>query len=285
MSHYKITLLYTGNNNGNLKNCECTKKSLGGLSQRKTIVDKIRKEEKVLLIDSGDFLGTFSNPSRNEYVIKAYELLEYDAVNIGDQEFIEGITFFNEKVKKTKLPLLSLNIITLDDKTIVSPYIIKKIDGVNFGIIGINTYENFEFVPEDITKKLKIESYIDAIKKSLSEIKSKSDVIIILSHIGYDKNVELAKSLNGFDIIVSSHFGKELAKPEKINGKIIVQSGVEGEYLGKLALYFDKNKKIANYEGELIPITQKINKNEKVEKIVAEYFYQFEREKPYDKNY
>jgi 2',3'-cyclic-nucleotide 2'-phosphodiesterase (5'-nucleotidase family) len=77
----------------------------------------------------------------------------------------------------------------------------------------------------------------------VKELQPKTDLIILLSHLGYPKDVELAQTVSGIHFIIGSHTGINFPHPPIINNKtIILQTGPKGMYAGRLDLTFDNHE-------------------------------------------
>ena len=67
----------------------------------------------------------------------------------------------------------------------------------------------------------------------VKELQPKTDLIILLSHLGYPKDMELAQTVSGIQLIIGSHTGINLPHPPLINNKtIILQTSPKGMYAG-----------------------------------------------------
>ena len=70
----------------------------------------------------------------------------------------------------------------------------------------------------------------------VKELQPKTDLIILLSHLSYQKDVELAQTVQGIHLIVGSHTGMNLVNPTVIKNTIILQTPPRGMYAGRLDL-------------------------------------------------
>ena len=88
----QITILFTNSTNGILKACPtCPNLLYGGLARRATLINEYRSKYKsMLLLDAGDLFPVVAPKEQAEYVLKAMNLMGYDAMAIGDQEFNYG---------------------------------------------------------------------------------------------------------------------------------------------------------------------------------------------------
>ncbi len=103
------------------------------------------------------------------------------------------------------------------------------------------------------------------------------DLLIVLSHLGFDKDKEIASRIPEIDLIVGGHSHTVIEKPVVENGVIISQAGAFGEYVGEIVLDFDFQKKqIASYKGRLVS-TANYRPNPKIVKLIKSYSKTAER--------
>lgn len=256
-----LTILYSSDAQGRISPCEeCPKeKALGGLEKRAAYVKSIRDvTANILLVEIGDVFGEASAQSKinAQIVLGAMEEMRYDAMTLGEKEFVFGRTYLEEKMKNINFPVISANIVDATNGELFtpSPYIIKQMpSGLRVGIIGLLSDEFALPLPAN-EKGLNILPPLKTLQKYLSELKEGADLIIVLSHLGVFDSGRLARAVDGVDIIVSGHGGQGIEKPIEINGTLIVQTRDKGEYIGRLELTFGENKRIVSYANSLIPL-------------------------------
>jgi len=135
-SQTKITILHTNNVNGTLENCRCVDQPLGSLEKIKGQVDKIRSSGKnVLFLDSGDFFSPFGDNIKNQYLLKTFKLMNYDAATPGDQAFAGKMSFFRESIFPARFPYVSLN------KRVEGIKAFSAMKVMNLNVIRINIIE------------------------------------------------------------------------------------------------------------------------------------------------
>ncbi len=264
-SKEKVTILYTNDLQGRILPYETRwvegeeKPLVGGSAALATCLKGMRYD---LLLDAGDFFqgtpeGDFTG---GESIIEIMNELDYDALTLGNHEYDQGNENVKRLAKMARFPFLSANII--DEKTgkrvkYAEPYIIKEIEGIRFGIFGLTTSTSF-------CEGLRFGEVIPVAEECLKELEGKADIIIGLTHLGFDEKEEkevtdyqLAESVPGIDIIFGGHYEKEL-HPPVISPKyktIICQTKGNGAYLGQLDLVIDKKKKrIIKHEGKIITL-------------------------------
>ncbi|NUM80421.1 metallophosphoesterase [bacterium] len=265
-----VTIVYTNNNNGNLEPCDCGEEPMGGLSRRKTMLDRLRAGNKNLLtVDAGDFFDAFGlAPEQDKKVIRLYESLGYDAVNIGDQEFANETTFVTDELLASRLPLVSSTLMLENKPVAVPAYRIKAVAGLRVAMIGYTPPSSFHYFPKE--KKLEYQADANRFKSALEQSAPQSDVIIVLSQAGYDEDVELAKTYPQIDVIVGGHSQTEVREKVRIGKTIIVQAGAYGSYLGKLDLHI-KDKRIGSFDNFLIPLDSKVKDDADFRKTIDQF--------------
>lgn len=270
----KITILYSNSCNNYLEDCKCPSGPNGGIVRRATLIKKLKQKNKnVLLFDTGDMFSVDKDELKSEYTLKCYEYLKYDAICIGDQELVNGIDFFKEKVMK--LPIIIANFLICENNVchlVGNPYKIIKINGIKIGVIGIISKNTFKYYPEEITKNLKIDNPIETINHYLKMLKKECDINILLSHSGLDKDKEFAQQINGFDVIIGGHTQNLIEDKIIKNNTLIVQAGKNAEYLGELNIYYNKGiKKIEHINNTLHLLDEKIADDVYIRKLINEY--------------
>lgn len=171
-------------------------------------------------------------------IIESFNLMGYDAMGIGDDDLTLGKEFLLDISKRANFPFLSSNVYDeATGKTLFQSSLIKEVHGLRIGIFSLLS-RDFLTNPSDPRRKgLNIRPPMEIAKAMVKELKSKTDLIILLSHLGYAKDTELAQGVQGINIIVGGHNGMNLPYPPPLN-TIIVQAGSRGMFGGRLDLYY-----------------------------------------------
>jgi len=232
----------------------------GGVSRRATLVERIRNaEDHVLLFDCGDiFQGTpYFNFFGGELELKLMSKLKYDAATIGNHDFDGGIDGLEKQMPHANFPFLIANYdfsnTILKNKT--KPYQIFRVNDLKIGVFGLGI-ELKGLVPQDLYKETQYLDPIevgDRVSKQL-RYDEKCDFVICLSHLGYkyrsDKvsDVVLAQNTEAIDVILGGHTHTFMSEPDiqrnKLGEEVVInQAGWAGIMLGRLDVFFEKNKK------------------------------------------
>lgn len=234
-------------------------KGLGGLVQLSSLVNKIKSEEKnVLLLDSGDiFQGTpYFNKFGGELEFKLMSKIGYDCSTMGNHDFDNGLNGFEEQLIHTNFPFICTNYdfknTILEGKT--KNHAIFHKEGVKIGVIGLGI-ELKGLVDPRLYKNVKYLDPIEAGNKMAKYLKhdQNCDIVICLSHLGFkykgDKVSDqvLAKETSNIDVILGGHTHTFLKKPINLknkNGKnvLINQVGFGAIKLGKIDIFISKSE-------------------------------------------
>lgn len=269
-----LHILYSQNTNGVLLNCQCPSAPLGGMEKRATFVsDWLKKHPNTLLLDSGDFLSFDGDEVNDVKMLRAMDALNYSAVNIGDQEFSNGIQFLQSNINTSEIPWVASNLRITNNSSFNVPTLrIINVAELNVLVMGVIDSESFQFFHRiygdlnlDVSDPIKAvqEAYNNAI------ISSRIDLVILLSNLGYDEDLHIPLDLDFIDIIIGGHTQNQFEIPVVAENTIITQCGKNGEYLGHLELQFEKRKLIA-HSGELIPMDLSIKDDEAMLKLISE---------------
>ncbi len=274
-------------------------KTIGGFARIASIIkdEKEKNSGITLVVDAGDFLmGTLFQglETKTGFQLRLMKAMGYDAVCIGNHEFDYGpeklADILNSAAKGGAIPpVLAGNAVFDPDQPeddsleklfnsgVISRKYVMERENLKIGffsLLGVVADDDAAFAPPVTFSK-----QIPAAKKMVKELQSeKCDIIICLSHSGVspDKNnnwagedFELAKKVKGIDVIISGHTHTKLDKPIIVNGIPVVQTGVYGQYIGKLTLiYNDGVVSVEDYS--LIPVDDRIKGDESVNRRIEE---------------
>ena len=190
----KLTVLYTNDLHAHFEPhivpwVSKTRK-VGGFVNIATLVKREKKANKhTVYFDAGD---SFSGPyhsflTKGEAVIDAMNYLGLDASAVGNHEFDHGWDNALEQFKKAKFPLLNGNIFRkgTDKLHWNNPYIIKKVNGIRLGIIGLHgRFAFYDTTADEMIKGIEARDEEKYLRKYIKELKPKTDLIILLIHQG-----------------------------------------------------------------------------------------------------
>jgi 5'-nucleotidase len=242
-------------------------KMIGGLSLLSGYLNKVRREEEnVLYVISGDMVqGSIIDAEYRG--ISTMEIMNYlapDVVTLGNHEFDHGLPHLLFLEKVANFPIVNANLYLKPyQKRLMKPYHIVRKAGFDILFIGIVT----EKVIADLAKDELIASFV-TLEEASAEVgritnaykNDDIDLTVLLTHIGFDSDLELARLLKpewGVDLILGGHSHTILERPAEVNGILVAQAGVGTDQIGRFDLTVDDDtNRIVEWDWRLVPIEQ-----------------------------
>ena len=241
---------------------------IGGLSLLSGYINKVRKEEEnVLYVISGDMLqgSIIDTEFKGISTIEIMNYLAPDVATLGNHEFDYGLPHLLFLEKMANFPIVNANLyIKKYHKRLMKPFTILNKAGFDILFIGIITDDVIDSLKRDeIGSFVSLEEASDEVGKITNAYKNEDiDLTILLTHIGFDADKELAKMLKpewGVDIIIGGHSHTILEKPEVINNILITQAGVGTDQIGRFDVVVDDDtNSVVDYKWQLVPIDSSI---------------------------
>ena len=148
---HNVSLVVTSNVFAEYYDCGCPKAPLGGLARKAFFFKNMMSERDPLLVDAGntffshgainpDGLRVNNKKYKAKNFVSALELIGYEVVNIGSNDFKLGEVFLKEITSGSSINFLSANLYDKNTNSLLfEPYHITEEDGVKIGFIGLKT--------------------------------------------------------------------------------------------------------------------------------------------------
>ncbi|MGH7572721.1 MAG: 5'-nucleotidase C-terminal domain-containing protein, partial [Gemmatimonadota bacterium] len=254
----RITLLGTTDIHGRLVPWDyyAGEEEQRGLARVATLVDSIRAAEpNTILVDSGDLLQ--GNPLDYYYglvepapvhpVIRAMNLMGYDAAVLGNHEFNYGLEALARSLEDADFPFLAGNVFVAGTDSLEWPaWTVVERAGVTVGILGLTTPGSAIWDRRHVGGRLDFRDLVASAERVWPELEAASDVQIAIIHSGmgpgssYDEagtgvpeenaGRRLAETLPGLDVVFLGHSHRDVPA-DTVNGVVFTQAGQWGEAL------------------------------------------------------
>ncbi len=260
-----------------------------GITKVATLVKEARKADPdLLLLDSGDTIqGTpleyFHNKRNNtspDPMMLAMDALHYDAMAVGNHEYNFGLKVLEKARSEAKFPWLSANTYNKGTPTThYQPYIVKEVQGVRIGVLGLTTpgIPSWENPPN--YEGLEFHETISEAKKWVPVLrgKEKADFVVIAMHMGIEEDlrtgvpnpssvpnenaaIAIARQVPGIDVILMGHTHREVPSLV-VNGVLLTQANRWGSHVARVDLYLEKDDagrwRLLAESARTIPVTEK----------------------------
>ena len=184
----------------------------------------------LLILSAGD--NRSGEPLNDMYEIPAYPMVSlmnivgFHATTLGNHEFDSGQKGLAQLITMQNFPTLCANVHPASKWDMhVKPYQLYDCGGLTVGVIGAVALSPLG-IPEshpNNTTDMKFDNPLEAVQE-YRWLREKCDVVVFLSHLGYESDVEVSKSLSWVDIIVGGHSHTQLKGGEVHNGVFITQN-------------------------------------------------------------
>lgn|GEM_PF-264846 len=233
----ELQIFQTNSTNGHLFPCRCPSEPKGGLAKQATLIKKMAGGREYLLLESGDIFGLSSDRADDSLMLACYQAMDYQAVAIGDQELAKGGEYLLGLKGKFTVPFLSANLLYQGDP-ITEAYRV-----ITFGraktkiaLIGLISDKTLKYYPREKLEGIKILPPDSTLRVLIDSLKNKVDLFILLSHLGFEEELEIAKKFPELSLIIGGHSQTQLEQPHYGNGVPIVESGASGRRLTRTIL-------------------------------------------------
>lgn len=234
--------------------------NIDGMPQLATCVKQERQNDPgLLLMAAGD------NRTGNPYVdngnrpgvpmVTLMNHIGFDLSTFGNHEFDAGAAALRDYINAAEFDFVCANVFTTDTQGInVKPYKIFERNGVRIGVLGlVQVGENgLPDAHPDKCKGIQFASPFDT-AACYKHLRAYCDVLIVLTHLGFEDDVKLAQMFPEADAIIGGHSHTRVEKEHIINGVLITQAENKLKYVTRLTFDVEEGK-VVKKNAELIPL-------------------------------
>lgn len=283
----------------------------GGFARLATLLQQERAGAKypTVTLDGGDFsMGTLFQAiySTHAHELRLMGALGYDVTTLGNHEFDFRASGFAQMLQSAvdsgdKLPaLVEVNYKPPEDNTQlwdawknygISDYVILERGGVKVAVFGLMGLDADECAP---MSGMEWEPLADAAKRTVAYLEKNEDpdFVVCLSHTGTwsgeGEDYELAKAVDGIDVIISGHTHTTLNEPIVVNDTLIVSCGEYSKNLGVLTVT-KSGGELTVEDYRLVPVDENVEEDADIaaqvdgfksvvsQEYLADYGYEFDQ--------
>ena len=232
---------------------------VGGLDRVATVVKAIRADRPdAILLDGGDtWHGSYTcHHTQGQDMVNVMNALNTDAMTF-HWEFTLGSDRVHEIIDTLPFPALGQNIFDAEwdePAEYFKPYTFFERGGSKIAVIG----QAFPYMPI-ANPSWMFPEYSFGIRDEnmqamVDEVRGLgADLVVVLSHNGFDVDKKMASIVTGIDIILSGHTHDALPEPVLVNNTVIVASGSNGKFVSRIDLDVRKGQ-MMGFKHKLIPI-------------------------------
>ncbi len=246
----------------------------GGAAVLSGMVNKLRTDDSrtLVMVAGGEFGGSpVSLLTHGLSQVKILNRIGIDAFLPGNNEFDHGWQSLLEVMGEAEFQVLLSNVVRSDNfENLFPPDTVFHLPDVVVGVAGL-IYPNFKssVIRDGIIGIEEIDP-IAAVNDFIEKRRETCDLLIVMTYFGWEMDSILAAEVDGLDIIIGGRAEEPLDPPRKVNGTIIVQSGANGQRLGRLVVDVDTSRGgVIGFRNSLLRIVpDAAEPDEKLEKFV-----------------
>lgn len=248
----RITLVYSGNLNGELEPCGCTVEGdLGGIKRRTTMVDRLRTEVPgLILVSTGGLMASEASEDRltAEYIMKGLKALDYDAIGVQWKDLAYGTDF----AVQGKLPWVASNWKGND---------FPRQRDIRHGSVHAVFFDWLDPKSSPLMNKPGakplVDAQVDTLRQRLKQAKDHKALTLVATYLPLD-SAKRQLPLEDIDVLFIKSAYEVYGEPKKVGSTLVLQPGSRGERLGRVDLTLNDKGGIASYHQQVITLPKTV---------------------------
>ncbi len=230
----------------------------------------------LLLFSAGD--NRTGNPVNDQYEPVNYPMIEmmnqtgFDLCTVGNHEWDGNIVNLQNDIERAKFPFLCANVIVPETVNLdIKPFVTMDHQGVKMAVVGMIEVRH-DGIPGAHPDKLKEVSFKrpEVVLPEYQYLRNQNDVVILLSHCGFEDDMELAQANPWLDVIIGGHSHTLIENPSETNGVLITQSGSHLKYATLVKLKV-KDRKVVDKDAIVLDVNKVKNEKAGIRQMVNEF--------------
>ena len=252
---------------------------VGGAARLAGLADRVRASNAAagvptfLLVAGDAFSGTpFSSMYRGQMEFAFLNAVRVDAMCLGNHEFDYGADRLRDLLPMAEFPVLAANVTpaVMDEWTTFAGETAWLDAGAKkVLVIGLTTPDTPVTTAPRNVAGLAFHDPTEVAARLAERYKGEADLVVALTHLGFDADLALAKAVPALDVVVGGHTHTKVTEPARAGNAVVVSDYEYGEFLGRLDLDLGDDGVVAVTGYELIPVTAAAPEDAAVAAIVA----------------
>lgn len=233
----------------------------GGAARIGAIAAAVRAEVggACVHVDSGDAIhGTgHAQWTDGASVVPVLNALGVELMTPGNWEFGFGPAVLRERMRELTFPVVACNVQrAADGEPEFAAPLVREVGGLRLGFLGITSPIVERTMPRAFGAGLRFADAEDVLPAAVARLRDQErpDLVVLVSHYGFAQEVEIARRVEGIDVILGGHTHDVIGSLVRVGGTIITQGGAHGSYLTRLDLEVAGGR-VRDARHTLIPVT------------------------------
>lgn len=290
-SEFTVTILHTNDLHAQVEPLSARGLTLGGYARQATLIQRFRATDpNPVLLNAGDtFQGTlYFNLYEGLADVAFMNQVGYQAMVVGNHELDRGPGALARFATLAAFPLLAANLDVSREPQLASlirPWTVLEVGSHRLGIVGVTRKDMAKISNPGPT--VRAGAALEAAQGAVDALTGAGvRQVILLSHLGYEKDMKLAEQLRGVDVIVGGHSHTLLGRvpglpqprgeyPTVVRDAagervLILHAWDRGRVLGRAQVTFDQEGRVTRWaEAAPIPVDAAVPEDPVVRSLVA----------------
>jgi 5'-nucleotidase / UDP-sugar diphosphatase len=221
----------------------------GGFEYITGFVKELRRqrgEQNVIVTHAGDAFSDdlLGNLTEGRAVIHLMNSVGFQFMALGNHDFDYGLERTEELQQIADFPMRGANVIDrrTGEPLFGDPTLVIEIQGFRIGLLALGYHNTAETSSPQNTRDLEFTNGIEAARLLVPELKKNSDILVVVSHQGFEIDRILAREVDGIDLILGGHSHDMISEIDKIGGTWLIHSFSDAVILTEVNLDIEYGK-------------------------------------------
>ncbi len=221
---------------------------MGGLPRRATFLSEEKADgQHTLILDSGNILADrpLSEASleptleKGRLMVEIMSRIGYEAAAVGEMDLYLGLENLRTLGELGSFPFLSANLTDRAGVLHFDSHLIIRKGGLTVGVVGLTAPPSNQSLFEERMGESRVGDPLKAAAETVAQLRDRCNLIVVLSSLGYNRDRNLAKAVNGIDIIIGGKSRRFMKKPVIEEGTIVTTGYYQGRAVGRITVSMD----------------------------------------------
>lgn len=234
-------------------------RAAGGFPLLKAALDAERAAApgRTMVVNVGDAIhgAGVAEWTQGAAVVPLLNALGVDAYVPGNWEYAYGPAAFRRRMSELTHPVLAINVRdAMTGVPLFAPSLVKEINGVRVGVVGITSVIVHHSMAPDFSKGLRF-TQLEGVQAEVDRLRAQGvEIVLLATELGLAQETRLAREIRGVDMILGGHTHERTAQPVLDGGTPVIESGSEGSFLGRVSFRV-RGGRVVGFEHTLLEVT------------------------------
>lgn len=246
-----------------------------------------KSQRNNLVVSAGDVFGNSTSEvekQKAEFALAAMQKMGYDAVALGDFDFVHGVEFLQAQLSRYPF-FVCANVVWADTgKPLANPVLYRtyRLDAAPnrparavtvavFGVMSDLLTDTIDSLTKESPRRVQVLEPFEAARKVVAEARKRAQLVVALAHMDEPQAKEMALHVPGIDVIVLGHaYYRKITQPQKVNSTLLVAESNAGKHMGQLILALNSMGGVEASAGCSVVLDDKVADDPEVARMLSE---------------